>query len=290
MRARGILTCGIRPEVLVTLDASIIMKIQYSHRIVLVGLVWMLFCTSISAAELLRIMPLGDSITAGLISPAPGYIPGGYRTKLWQNLTAAGYSVDFVGASQQNPDAGNLPDPDHNGYGGWTINQIDANIVNWLNATKPAAVLLHIGTNDTFGTDAEFKSVGTRLDKLITDITKQSPQTHLIVAQIISSSDATREARIQTYNGLVPDIVAAHANNGELVTMVDMHAAVPSVDFADSYHPNKVGYDLMGDAWSKAILALGPISNPTETPEPGAAVLSFLGLLGMGTYAWWQRN
>ena len=56
-------------------------------------------------------------------------------------------------------------------------------------------MLLHIGTNDMFGSDADFNNVGTRLDQLITDITTQSPQTHLIVAKIINSLDATTEAQ-----------------------------------------------------------------------------------------------
>ncbi|HOV67371.1 MAG TPA: hypothetical protein PLI31_03310, partial [Methanoregulaceae archaeon] len=43
-----------------------------------------------------RIMPLGDSITRGGAQPDSPY--PSYRYYLYQSLTAAGYSVDFVGS------------------------------------------------------------------------------------------------------------------------------------------------------------------------------------------------
>lgn len=247
----------------------------------------MLFCVQPSNAEALRVMCLGDSITAGLSCASPGYFPGGYRTKLWQNLTGAGYSIDFVGASTENPDPTNLPDPDHNGYGGWTIEQIDANIKTWMAAEKPAVVLLHIGTNDAFG-HASNDVVTARLNKLISDITTQSPQTHLIVAKIINATDGNISAWVNNYNTLIPGIVASHAANGELVTLVDMTSAVSASNFSDPYHPNQAGYNQMGDAWFTAIQSLGTITNPV--PEPCTMMLCLWGLLGLGFHVWRKRK
>src|SRR5262245_16433324 len=87
-----------------------------------------------------RVMPLGDSITDGT------QVPGGYRIGLWQRLTTGGYRVDFVGTQFNGPSP--LGDHDHEGHPGWRIDQIDANIVGWLNSFTPHTVLLHIGTND----------------------------------------------------------------------------------------------------------------------------------------------
>ncbi|WP_433888455.1 hypothetical protein [Streptomyces sp. CA-111067] len=42
-----------------------------------------------------------------------------------------------------------LGDHDHEGHPGWRIDQLDANIVNWLNATDPRTILLHIRTDPT---------------------------------------------------------------------------------------------------------------------------------------------
>src|SRR3954467_14040571 len=84
-----------------------------------------------------RLMPLGDSITEGT------QVPGGYRIGLWQRFTTNGNRVDFVGSQFNGP--ASLGDHDHEGHPGWRIDQIDANIVGWLQATTPRTVLLHIG-------------------------------------------------------------------------------------------------------------------------------------------------
>lgn len=221
---------------------------------------WMCLAAPAVASEPIRIMPLGDSITRGAIIPAPGDVPGGYRTNLWKKLAIAGYAVRFVGEDISNPDPRGLPDPHHNGYKGWTIEQIDANIGRWLEKSKPDIVLLHIGTNDAFGKPRS-EVISTRLDKLITHITSQSPRTCLIVAQIIDTKDVNIRDWIHAYNKLIPGIVQRHAKAGERVTMVNMAAAVPLSDFIDPYHPNKVGYDRMADAWFGAIHSLGLIGN-----------------------------
>ena len=74
-----------------------------------------------SAATLppIRIMPLGDSITAGY------NVAGGYRAPLYAGLTSLGYAVDFVGTQADNG-AGSLPDANHEGHSGLTIGGIDA--------------------------------------------------------------------------------------------------------------------------------------------------------------------
>src|SRR5690606_20101241 len=79
-----------------------------------------------------RIMPLGDSITDGLT------VPGGYRIDLWQKLVADGYTIDFVGSQSNGP--ASLGDRDHEGHSGWRIDQIDANIVGWLQRYTPRTI------------------------------------------------------------------------------------------------------------------------------------------------------
>jgi lysophospholipase L1-like esterase len=225
----------------------------------------MLLAAIAAAAEPIRIMPLGDSITRGAICPKPGDVPGGYRTRLWKRLTDAGHKVHFVGADTSNPDPGKLPNPNHNGYKGWTIEQIDAKVVSWLKESKPDVVLLHIGTNNAFQ-KANDAAITASLDKLITHITTESPKTYVVVAQIIDTKDANIRGWIQNYNKLIPGIVAKHAKNGERVTMVNMTKTVPPTDFADPYHPNKAGYDRMGDAWFTALKSLPIFSHSSTAP------------------------
>ena len=113
-----------------------------------------------------RVMPLGDSITHGT------QVPGGYRIGLWQSLANARYRVDFVGTQFNGP--ASLWDHDHEGHPGWRIDQIDANIVNWVRNTNPRSVLLHIGTNDVL---QNFNLAGApgRLSTLVDHITATAP-------------------------------------------------------------------------------------------------------------------
>ena len=76
------------------------------------------------ASAKLIVYPVGDSITWGTTAP------GGYRSPLYQKLTAAGYDVDMVGsvktlADRVLIDAG---EENHDGHSGWKILQIDQQI------------------------------------------------------------------------------------------------------------------------------------------------------------------
>src|SRR5947209_13452178 len=145
-----------------------------------------------------RVMPLGDSITDGLT------VPGGYRIGLWQRFTTNGYKVDFVGSQSNGP--ASLGDHDHEGHSGWRIDQIDANITGWLQATMPHTVLLHIGTNDVLQ-NFNLASAPNRLSTLIDHITTTDPTAEVFVATIIPIASASAENAARTYNAAIPGIV-----------------------------------------------------------------------------------
>ena len=91
------------------------------------------FTSHVAAQAPVRIMPLGDSITAG---------PGCWRAYLWNQLQTAGYSnIDFVGGVNDgggcNP--GFAYDFNHEGHSGFSITGIaDANqLPPWLTAARP---------------------------------------------------------------------------------------------------------------------------------------------------------
>ncbi len=90
-------------------------------------------------------MPLGDSITASSAGQAS------YRYYLWQLAIGRGYKIDFVGS--QHGVSGGAPkfndfDMDHEGHGGWTTDQILAQVRSWAANTSPDFVLIHLGDND----------------------------------------------------------------------------------------------------------------------------------------------
>jgi len=208
-----------------------------------------------------RVMPLGDSITDGLV------VPGGYRIGLWQRFTTGGYKVDFVGSLSNGP--ASLGDHDHEGHSGWRIDQIDANIVGWLNATQPHTVLLHIGTNDIAQND-DLPNAPNRLSTLIDHITATVPTAEVFVAQIIPLGSPALEANVKTFNAAIPGIVQSKVAAGKHVHLVDMHSALTTADLADGVHPNAGGYDKMAAVWFNALLSVpGSIGTPvgsTSTP------------------------
>ncbi|MGN9914109.1 cellulose binding domain-containing protein [Phytohabitans sp. LJ34] len=213
-----------------------------------------------------RVMPLGDSITDGL------NVPGGYRIELWQKFVAGGYKIDFVGSQFNGPPS--LGDHDHQGHSGWTIAQIDANVVNWLRATTPRTVLLHIGTNDMFSQSA---GAPQRLSTLIDRITNTVPDAEVFVASIIRLNGA--DAQVRTYNAAIPGIVQSKVNAGKRVHFVDMYPALGAGDLADGVHPNAGGYAKMATVWFDALRAVPrsitdgttPTSPPPTTTPPTSA-------------------
>jgi lysophospholipase L1-like esterase len=209
-----------------------------------------------------KVMPLGDSITHGYV------VPGGYRIGLWQRFVSAGYKVDFVGSQSNGP--ASLGDHDHEGHPGWRIDQIDANIVGWLNTYQPHTVLLHIGTND-ISQNYNLPTAPNRLSALIDHITATAPTAEVFVAQIIPLASTSLNAEVRTFNAAIPDIVQSKANAGKHVHLVDMYDAVSTSDLADGVHPNAAGYDKMAAVWYKALLAVpGSIGSPSQpSGSPG---------------------
>jgi lysophospholipase L1-like esterase len=202
-----------------------------------------------------RVMPLGDSITDGL------NVPGGYRIELWQKLVAGGYKIDFVGSQFNGPPS--LGDHDHQGHSGWTIAQIDANVVNWLRATTPRTVLLHIGTNDMFSQSA---GAPQRLSALIDKITNTAPDAEVFVASIIRLNGA--DSQVRTYNAAIPGIVQSRVNAGKRVHFVDMYPALGAADLADGVHPNAGGYAKMATVWHNALRTVPRSITDGATPTP----------------------
>jgi lysophospholipase L1-like esterase len=197
----------------------------------------------------IKIMPLGDSITYG----AGSSTGGGYRFQLWNDLKARGFPLDFVGSLQTGPASF---DRENEGHPGWKINQIAAQVVNWLMTYRPNIILLHIGTNDFVKNDDPALAPA-RLSYLLNLITTTLPGVTVIVAQILPLARSARlNAEVVAYNAAIPRIVQADVTQGKHVHYVDMYHVVPPSMLPDQIHPNDTGYALMAKVWLDALLPL----------------------------------
>ncbi|MGW5746749.1 cellulose binding domain-containing protein [Amycolatopsis sp. NPDC003861] len=233
------------------------MKLAHLFAGVLAACAALIVVPGTAAAATVPIMPLGDSITQG------GSI-GGYRLDLGAKLRADGRSIDFVGSLADGPSS--MPDRNHEGHPGWTIAQVDANVTGWLTTYRPRTILLHIGTNDMYGSDPA--GAPRRLSALVDRITNLVPDADVFVATIIPIRFADQTVR--TFNAAIAPDMRAKAAAGKRVHLVDMYPSVAIADLPDGIHPNAAGYSKMATTWYNALKAVpGSIGGDDPPPPTG---------------------
>jgi lysophospholipase L1-like esterase len=222
----------------------------------------------------LRLMPIGDSITAGYLSSTND----GYRGPLWTALKSQVATQDFVGTQLD----GTMSDPDNEGHYGYRIDQIASLITASLNTYKPNIITLDIGIND-LGQGYEVSTAPNRLASLIDQIFTAEPEATILVAQLMVTNDSARNALVTTFNNALPGIVSTRANAGKHISLVNM-SAITEADLSDGLHPNDTGYQLMANAFDsgiQSVIANGWITYPVagSATRPVGAIYS--GVAGM---------
>ncbi|MBR3222916.1 MAG: hypothetical protein IKF72_11905 [Kiritimatiellae bacterium] len=237
----------------------------------LVALLAVIPCSASAGNPVLRIMPLGDSITHGSHSVRGN----GYRAPLYVALTNLGYNVDYVGTQTNNYGKTDpfLADISHEGHSGWKLENAAKGIYNFIpdffaKIDDPHVILIHLGTNDTGDGEKTFRSQATnRLVRLLDRIYECQPSAKVVATTVMRryTKSGNKEnnwkyaAITNAFNPAVPGIVAAQRAKGQDVTFLDMHAALSSWDqLADTVHPNDVGYTNMANAWVSAITNIIP--------------------------------
>ena len=112
-----------------------------------------------------------------------------YRGPLWRKLKDAGYNIDYRGSASFDtepvPGDARVPDPDHDGYGGYLIGPgTGSNIDSLLSSIIPAAdadvIILNIGTND-FGLNETGALAASKYLSLVHRISVLNPTAKLIL-------------------------------------------------------------------------------------------------------------
>ena len=227
----------------------------------------------------LRIMPLGDSITAGVEDydtntgtsyPAPQNRKS-YRKPLYDRLVNAGYGFDFVGSRNDGSNVSPSFDSDAEGWPGARSDELAGTrpspipTVEEALDTNPAdIVLLHIGTNDMNQTGVD------DIEDILNAIDDWEQQNNLsvtvILARIIDQWHWKNDGhpggtnpQVSTLNNAISNMVQARTDD---VILVDMQSALqyPN-DLNDRsrtswhywLHPYPSGYEKMADVWFNAL-------------------------------------
>lgn len=206
----------------------------------------------LAAAKLLTliILPLGDSITEGVPTE------DGYRAFLKQDLAAAAVAVEYTGSRRSDAGA-------HEGWSGFTAEELIPKLKAVLGRVRPDVVLLHIGTND-LGLGVPQERAGKNVTHLLELIDERSrrpdgkgkPPTRVFLAQIIGRNipGLRRDDEVTTWNHRLATIAAARKKAGQPVEVVDLNAVVdPATDLADALHPSAEGYRKIARGWAAAI-------------------------------------
>ncbi len=215
-----------------------------------------------------KVLPLGDSITYGLITVAADKASsdssvngkdshGGYRVKLFSDAVAASHKMTFVGSQMNGPTTvANMPFPkSHEGWSGYTIAQIQGKAASDL-TSGAHIILVHAGTNDTYGTDPS--GAPARLSTLVDYLTTNYPTALIVVAKIIPYPSQTTNTNL--INNSIAAMVQSKVSAGKHVIVADLNTGftTSSMLAGDGVHPNQKGYDWMGDTWYAAISSLLP--------------------------------
>lgn len=206
-----------------------------------------------TAPGVLRIMPLGASSTVGKGSPGTA----GYRGPLQELLTRDGVDVDLVGSLRDGP--GSVPDRDHEGRSGITLEAMEERVAGWVRQAQPDVVLLHGGTNDLL-LGASAAETADRLTAVL-DAVHGVSGAHVVVAGVWApmADDQRDRAEFARLSRVVVDEQRAR---GRSATFVDTSGLLAPDELADGLHPNAEGYRRIAEMWEREILAYLRVTPP----------------------------
>lgn len=214
---------------------------------------------SLSAGDSLHIMPLGDSLTEAF----------GYRLALWERMAGDPYVPSYVGSvNTPHPD---MPDADHEGHGGWTIDHIRGEVSTWLARYKPDIVLLMIGTNDiAWWSASTADEIADEHARLVDHIYERlGGRSWLIVSSLppltsqqIAPLDRDRAVLVRDFNRALEQRMAARYAAGRRIHFVDAYGSLEERHLADGVHLTDEGYRILADTWYEGIQDVITIVDP----------------------------
>ena len=195
-----------------------------------------------------RIMPVGDSITAGGTSFAC------YRPLLAEKLRAAGLAFAFVGSRGEEPLR-------HEGYGGKNVEFLAATVPANFAKTPADIVLLHAGHNH-FVEENPGPGMIAATERLIAACRALNPWVVVLLAQVIPAGKLPKYSYLPELNAGLARLAAQLHTPGQPVILVDQATGFDwhTDTVADLVHPNTVGAEKIAQRWFEA---LAPVMRTT---------------------------
>ncbi|KAL2830675.1 SGNH hydrolase-type esterase domain-containing protein [Aspergillus pseudoustus] len=204
-----------------------------------------------STKHVLRVMPLGGSITYG-VGSSDG---NGYRKALQDILGARGYRIEMVGSRT----SGSMNNSANEGWPGRRIDQIRGKAIKSTAQFLPDIFLVNAGSNDCLQ-DHQIDSAHARLDALLEDLWRVgSPDATVILSTLVMAADPTVNERVLRVNEQIRELVSDNlATEVRRVVLADMYSSDGGLQLADlgpdGVHPNNEGYVKMARVWEKSYL------------------------------------
>lgn len=234
---------------------------------------------------LARVMFLGDSITAGIVSQ------DSFRVPLWGLFAADNCQLDFVGSYYGKDPVQNDYDAHHESESGLRTDEIMAQLPGNLASNTPDYVAIHLGTNDVLQgfsvTDAK-----ENLRTIIGQLRAVNPFVEIFLAKIIPAPPAF-DANAILLNGHIDDLAGEEDQPGSPITLVDHYNRFdPSALVRnDKIHPNDDGEIEMANRWFAVMhpqlssFCGGSSEEPPPDPPPAPEVPS-MSSFGLALTAW----
>jgi lysophospholipase L1-like esterase len=201
---------------------------------------------SLSAAEPVRVMAVGDSITEG------GKTFATYRVPLAQRLKAAGYAVEFVGSRGEAALR-------HEGYGGKNVEYLAEHVPARFAADPAAVVLLHAGHNH-FSEQRPVPGIIAATERLIRAFRSANPRVVVLLAQVIPSGKLPKYDYIPELNLALAELATRLNSTAQPVILVNQAEGfdwrTDTID--DHVHPNAAGAEKMATRWFDALRRVLP--------------------------------
>ena len=210
----------------------------------------------------LRVLALGDSITAGGFNSLGTWKVGpGYRWDLFQMQSWICAPLEFVGRLTDGP---NAPTQHHEGHSGKRVDEIHEIIRGQVAKLRPDVILLMAGANDIIQ-DHSLSTLPARLISLVRQLEIEAPHAHLLIGIPTPTNNAIYNQRIKKLEAALLTLRASAAYErgspsatrqskpSKKILNFFRKAKISPYDLTDGIHMAPSGNKKLADHWAKGL-------------------------------------